>query len=99
MMEYPPILSHSFPAPGHGQPRLFNAFHGGAVEHGGIFKADEAAACVQRGNGSCAGAGADVSHHLALVGIGLNEVLAQLHRLLCGWIVCDTVGTKRTLLG
>ena len=38
MMEYPPILSHSFPAPGHGQPRLFNALYGGAIEHRGVFK-------------------------------------------------------------
>ena len=50
----------------------------------GIFKADEAAVRVHSGNGSRAAARADVRHHLSFVGIGLDEILAQLHGLLRG---------------
>ena len=51
---------------------------------GGIFKADEAAVRVYGGNGSRAAARADVHHHRSFVGIGLDEILVQLHGLLHG---------------
>ena len=45
---------------------------------------NKAAACVEGGHRRCAGASADVRHHLAGPGIGLDEILAQLYRLLRG---------------
>ena len=76
--------SHSFLSSGHGQPCLLNALGGDGVDGGGIFKADEVAARVQRGHGGCAGASADVRHHLAGACVGADQVLAQGHGLLRG---------------
>ena len=59
-----------------------NALGGGAIDGRGGFKADEAAARVEGGHGGCAGASADVRHHLAGACVGLDEILAQLHGLL-----------------
>ena len=74
------LLSRPRPPPA----ALVQCALGRAIEYRGVFKADEAAARMQRGNGSCAGAGADVSHHRADLGVGFDEILAQLHGLLRG---------------
>lgn len=57
---------------------------GGGIKGRGCFKAYETAARVEGGNGGGAAPGADVRHHLPGPGVGLDEILAQLHGFLRG---------------
>ena len=76
--------SHSFFAPRHGLPRLADALVSNGEDGRGRFKADVPAACVDSGHRRRAGARADVRHQFAGPGVGVDKILAQLHRLLRG---------------
>lgn len=68
----------------HCLPSQPDAFRGRGIESRGGFKADKAAARVDGGHGGGGGASADVGNDLPGPGIGLDEILAQLHGFLGG---------------
>ena len=91
--------SYSFPAPGHRNPRPFNAFQRGGVDGRGRLKAEETAARIQGGHRCRDAPGAEVHHQLALVGIGADEILAQGHRLLRGMYAAGHRGECQHIAG
>lgn len=72
--------------------RRTDAFTGGGIKGRGRFKAYKAAFCVDGCNRGCAGANANVRDQFSGVGIGADQILAELHGLLRG---VDAAGHRR----
>ena len=65
---------------------------GCGIKGWGRFKAYKAAFCVDGCNRGCAGANANVRDQFSGAGVGADQVLTKLHRLLCRM---DATGHRR----